>query len=261
MLKSLNTAATGMAAQQNNIDTVANNLANVSTNGFKRARAEFEDLIYQTLREPGSAAGANSFSPTGVQTGMGVRTAAVQKDFTIGSAVMTKAPLDLQIDGVGFFQIQTPYGQLAYTRDGSFKKDPNGRIIDKNGNSLIPEITIPQNASGIEITPEGQVRVLVADGGQPQTIGQIDIVSFINPTGLKSMGRNLFSQSQASGQPVTSRPGASGTGYLSQGQLEASNVNIVDEMVNMISAQRAYETNSKVIQTSDQMLQAVTNLR
>ncbi len=262
MLKSLNTAATGMAAQQENIDTIANNLANVSTTGFKRARAEFEDLIYQTLREPGSASGANSVSPTGVQTGMGVRTASTQKDFDMGSAVMTKAPLDVQIEGLGFFQIQTPDGQIAYTRDGSFKKDPNGKIIDKNGNSLIPEITIPPNATGLEITPEGQVRVLVGGNDrEPQVVGQIDVASFINPTGLKSMGRNLFAQTPASGQPVTSRPGTSGTGYLSQGQLEASNVNIVDEMVNMISAQRAYETNSKVIQTSDQMLQAVTNLR
>ncbi len=261
MFKSLNTAATGMAAQQNNIETISNNLANVSTTGFKRARAEFEDLIYQTLREPGSASGANSFSPTGVQTGLGVKTAAIQKDFNIGSSVITKGPLDLQIDGMGFFQILTPDGETAYTRDGSFKKDGNGRIVDKNGNALQPEILIPSNAAGLEITPQGEVRVIVGGDGQPQTIGQIDIVNFVNPTGLKSLGKNLFGASSASGQAVLSRPGENSTGYLAQGQLEASNVNIVDEMVNMITAQRAYETNSKVIQTSDQMLQAVTNMK
>ncbi len=261
MIKSLNTAATGMAAQQSNMDVIANNIANVSTNGFKKSRAEFEDLVYQTTKEPGSSTGANSFSPNGVQTGLGVRTAAVQKNFETGQAVLTKNALDIQIEGSGFFQVLTPDGQLAYTRDGAFKKDPNGKIIDKNGNALQPEITIPPGVKGLEILPTGEVKVIQGGSDIPQSVGQIDIANFVNPAGLKALGKNLFVQTPGSGQPVTTRPGLNGTGFLEQGQLEASNVNIVDEMVNMITAQRAYETNSKVIQASDQMLQSVNNLR
>lgn len=261
MLKSLNTAATGMAAQQTNMDVIANNIANVSTNGFKKSRAEFEDLVYQTMKEPGTATGMNSFSPNGVQVGLGVRTAAVQKDFTMGNAVVTKNPLDIQIEGTGFFQVLTPDGQVAYTRDGAFKKDPNGRVVDKNGNLLQPEITIPPNVAGLEVAASGEVRVLQGLNDAPQTIGQIDLVNFVNPAGLKAMGKNVFMQTPSSGQAQTTRPGLGGTGYLSQGQLETSNVNIVDEMVNMITSQRAYETNSKVIQASDQMLQSINNMR
>ncbi|UOE99923.1 flagellar basal-body rod protein FlgG [Bdellovibrio bacteriovorus] len=261
MLKSLNTAATGMAAQQTNMDVIANNIANVSTNGFKRSRAEFEDLMYQTQKEPGTASGENAYSPNGVQTGLGVRTAAIQKDFAGGSAQVTKNPLDLQIEGSGFFQVLTPDGQVGYTRDGAFKKDPNGRIVDKNGNVLQPEITVPPDVAGLEIAATGEVRVIQGLNDAPTTIGQIDIVNFVNPAGLKAMGKNVFTQTPSSGQAIASRPGLNGTGYLSQGQLEASNVNIVDEMVNMITSQRAYETNSKVIQASDQMLQSINNLR
>lgn len=261
MIKSLNTAATGMAAQQTNMDVIANNIANSSTNGFKKSRAEFEDLMYQTQKEPGAVTGMNAVSPNGVQTGLGVKTAAIQKDFDNGSAVVTKNPLDLQVEGAGFFQVLTPDGDVAYTRDGSFKKDPNGRIVDKNGNALQPEITVPPNVSGLEVAPSGEVRVIVGMNDAPQTIGQIDLTNFVNPAGLKAVGKNLFMQTPASGQPLQSRPGLNGTGYLAQGQLESSNVNIVDEMVNMITAQRAYETNSKVIQASDQMLQSVNNLR
>lgn len=261
MLKSLNTAATGMAAQQTNMDTIANNIANVNTNGFKKSRAEFEDLMYHTIKEPGSASGLNAYSPNGVQTGLGVKTAAVQRDFDEGSAVMTKQPLDLQIEGSGFFQVLTPDGQVAYTRDGAFKKDGQGRVVDKNGNLLQPEITIPPSAAGLEVSPSGQVTVIQGLNDPGTVVGQIDVVSFVNPAGLRAMGKNLFGQSPASGQPVQVRPGTNGTGYLAQGQLEASNVNIVDEMVNMITAQRAYETNSKVIQASDQMLQSINNLK
>ncbi|MFS4458463.1 flagellar basal-body rod protein FlgG [Bdellovibrio sp. HCB2-146] len=261
MIKSLNTAATGMAAQQTNMDVIANNIANSSTNGFKKSRAEFEDLMYQTQKEPGAVTGMNAVSPNGVQTGLGVKTAAIQKDFDNGSSVVTKNPLDLQVEGAGFFQVLTPDGDVAYTRDGSFKKDPNGRIVDKNGNALQPEITVPPNVSGLEVAPNGEVRVIVGMNDAPQTIGQIDLTNFVNPAGLKAVGKNLFMQTPASGQPLQSRPGLNGTGYLAQGQLESSNVNIVDEMVNMITAQRAYETNSKVIQASDQMLQSVNNLR
>lgn len=261
MIKSLNTAATGMAAQQTNMDVIANNIANVSTNGFKKSRAEFEDLMYQTQKEPGAATGMNAVSPNGVQVGLGVRTAAVQKDFENGNAQITKNPFDIQVEGSGFFRVMTPDGDVAYTRDGAFKKDPNGRLVDKNGNTLQPEITIPLNVSGVEIAPTGEVRTIQGLNDQPQVVGNIDLTTFVNPAGLKAMGKNLFMQTPASGQPVTSRPGLNGTGYLAQGQLESSNVNIVDEMVNMITAQRAYETNSKVIQASDQMLQSINNLR
>lgn len=261
MLKSLNTAATGMAAQQTNMDVIANNIANVSTAGFKRSRAEFEDLMYQTQKEPGTATGMNSYSPNGVQTGLGVRTAAIQKDFAGGNAQVTKNPLDLQIEGSGFFQVLTPDGQVAFTRDGAFKKDPEGRIVDKNGNVLQPEITVPPDVSGIEVAPNGDVRIIQGLGDAPQTIGQITVTNFVNPAGLKALGKNLFSQTPSSGQAIASRPGLNGTGYLAQGQLESSNVNIVDEMVNMITSQRAYETNSKVIQASDQMLQSINSMR
>jgi flagellar basal-body rod protein FlgG len=261
MIKSLNTAATGMQAQQTNMDVIANNLANASTAGFKKARAEFEDLMYQTIKEPGQATGRNSVTPTGVQEGLGVKTSAIQRDLSSGNAIVTKNPLDMQIEGSGFFQVLTPDGQIAYTRDGQFKKDGSGKVIDKNGNSLIPETSIPADAVGIEIASSGEVRIIQGLNDQPRQIGQIDIATFVNPAGLKAVGKNLFLQTPASGQPVTVRPGLQGSGYISQGQIESSNVNIVDEMVNMITAQRSYETNSKVIQASDQMLQTVNNLR
>jgi flagellar basal-body rod protein FlgG len=261
MLKALNTAATGLEAQQNNMEVITNNLANVSTAGFKKSRAEFEDLMYQTQKEPGQASGMNSVSPTGVQTGLGVKTAAIQKDFTNGSSIITKNPLDIQIEGAGFFQIQTGDGQIAYTRDGAFKRDAQGRMVDKNGNFLQPEITIPADAAGIEISATGEVKIVQGLNQAPTTVGQIDIVNFVNPAGLRSLGKNLYAQTGASGQAIATRPGLQGTGYLSQGQLEGSNVNIVDEMVNMITAQRFYETNSKAVQAADQMLQSTNNLR
>ena len=261
MVKSLNTAATGMQAQQSNMDVIANNLANVSTTGFKKSRAEFEDLMYQNIKDPGQATGANSVTPTGVQTGLGVRTSAIQKDFTLGSALITKNPLDIQIEGSGFFQILTSEGDMGYTRDGSFKKDAQGKITDKNGNILQPEITVPPNITGIEIDNSGKVTVMSGLSDPPKVIGQIDIVNFVNPAGLKSIGKNIFLPTSASGQALAGKPGTQGLGVLSQGQLEGSNVNIVDEMVGMITAQRAYETNSKVIQASDQMLQTINALK
>ena len=261
MIKSLTTAATGMQAQQTNMDVIANNLANVSTTGFKRSRAEFEDLMYHTLKEPGAASGLQSVSPTGVQTGMGVRTSSIQKDFIEGSAKLTGGALDLEIEGPGFFPVQMSDGQIGYTRDGSFKKDPSGKIVDKNGNPLQPEITVPPNTTNIAISPSGKVEVQSNNSREAQTIGQLQIVNFINPAGLKSMGKNIFVPSGASGLPQQAEPGTQGMGQISQGSLETSNVNIVDEMVNMITAQRSYETNSKVIQASDQMLQSMNQLR
>ncbi len=261
MIKALNTAATGLQAQSTNMEVISNNLANISTTGFKKSRAEFEDLMYQTVKEPGQASGQNAVSPTGVQIGLGVKTGAVQKDFNHGSAVITKNPFDIQIEGNGFFQVLNPDGQVGYTRDGSFKRDPGGKLIDKNGNTLQPEIVVPADAAGVEISASGEVKVIQGLNDIPLVVGQIDIVNFVNPAGLKSMGKNIFNQTPASGQPITTRPGLQGTGYLAQGQLEGSNVNIVDEMVNMITAQRFYETNSKAIQAADQMLQSTNNLR
>jgi flagellar basal-body rod protein FlgG len=261
MIRSLNTAATGMKAQQTNMDVAANNIANASTTGFKKARAEFEDLMYQTLVEPGAATGANSVSPTGVQVGSGVRTSGVAKDFEQGSTQVTNGAFDVEIKGAGFFPVRTANGQIAYTRDGAFKKGPDGRLQDKNGNLLQPEIAVPPNATGVEISANGQVQVILENQNQPQSIGQIQLVGFVNPAGLKSLGGNLFVPTNASGLPQQALPGQAGLGYLAQGQLETSNVNIVDEMVGMITTQRAYETNSKVIQASDQMLQAINNLR
>jgi len=261
MIKSLNTAATGMAAQQNNMDVIANNIANVNTYGFKKSRAEFEDLVYHNLKDPGQASGLQSVTPTGVQTGLGVRTAATQKDFTMGQTISTKNPLDLNIEGSGFFQVRTPDGDIAYTRDGAFKKDGNGKIVDKNGNSLIPDIIIPETAIQVDVSGTGEVRAFADKNADPQVLGQIDIVNFINPAGLKNVGKNLFTATPASGQANQARPGTNGMGFLQQGEVESSNVNIVDEMVNMITAQRAYETNSKVIQTSDQMLQTAVNVK
>lgn len=263
MIRALNTAATGMQAQQTNMDVIANNMANVNTAGFKKSRAEFEDLLYQNEKEPGTATGQNAVTPTGVQVGLGVRTAAVQRDMSaLGSSVQTKRALDLMIEGPGFFQMQTPDGQLAYTRDGQFRPDAQGRIVDKNGNVLQPEITMPAEATNIEITPNGEVKVQFGGGDQAaQTVGQIDIANFVNPAGLRSLGRNLYAQTPSSGQAQTVRPGLSGSGFLGQGSYESSNVNIVDEMVNMITAQRAYESNSKAIQAADQMLQTINSLR
>lgn len=261
MIKSLNTAATGMSAQQANMDVISNNIANVNTTAFKRSRAEFEDLIYQTKKEPGTKTGENMITPVGVQTGTGVRTAAVAKDFEQGSTRITKNPLDLQIEGEGFFPLQLPDGQIAYTRDGSFKKDANGRITDKNGNILQPEITIPPNALGFSVTPRGEVQIRTSASGPAESIGQIDLVNFVNPAGLRALGKNLFIPTGASGTPQQGTPGSGGLGEISQYQLEASNVNIVESMVDMIGAQRAYETNAKVLSAADQMLQAINNLR
>ena len=261
MIKSLTTAATGMQAQQTNMDVVANNLANANTTGFKKGRAEFEDLMYQTVKEPGAQTGANSVSPTGVQIGLGVKTAAVNKNFEQGSTQVTKNPFDMEIEGAGFFPVQLPNGQIAYTRDGAFKKGPDGRIQDKNGNMLQPEIVIPPDAAGVEISGDGQVAIIQGLNTVPQSVGQIQIVNFVNPAGLKNIGKNLFIPSAASGLPQQGAPGQNGMGSIAQGQLETSNVNVVDEMVNMITAQRSYDTNAKVIQASDQMLQAINNSR
>jgi len=261
MIKALNTAASGMQAQQTNMDVISNNLANVNTTGYKRSRAEFEDLLYQNIKEPGAQSGANAISPTGVQVGLGVKTSSVAKDFEVGSPKVTGNPLDLMIEGSGFFPVQMPNGQVAYTRDGTFKKDATGRIVDKNGNILQPEIVVPPGTTGIDLGSNGIVNVTVGNNNDAQQIGQVQLVNFVNPAGLRAIGKNLYVPSNASGAPINGQPGENGLGTIAQGQLEASNVNIVDEMVSMITAQRAYETNSKAMQAVDQMLQSVNNLR
>lgn len=261
MFKTLNTAATGMQAQQTNMDVISNNIANVNTNAFKKSRAEFEDLVYQNVKDPGAQSGLNAISPTGVQVGLGVRTAATEKNFEIGSAKITQNPLDVMIEGQGFFPIQLEDGQIGYTRDGAFKKDPNGRVVTRNGQPLVPEITIPPGTTGVQIDPNGLVQVLVGNDPNPQSLGQLQLVNFVNPAGLKAIGKNLFMPSPGSGQPVQGNPGQAGLGQVAQGQIESSNVNIVDEMVNMISAQRSYEMNSKAVQAADQMLQYLNNLK
>jgi flagellar basal-body rod protein FlgG len=261
MLKALNTAATGMQAQQSNMEVISNNMANASTTGFKKARAEFEDLLYQTEKAPGAATGLNAVSPTGVQMGLGVKTAAVQRDHAIGSAKITENPFDMAIDGKGFFQVMNEEGEIMYTRNGEFKRNFEGKLVDKNGNLLVPEVKLPTDTVDVRITTRGEIELVRDRLSKPEVIGQIELASFINPAGLKALGRNNFAPTPASGTPQTGTPGKGHFGMVSQGELEGSNVNIVEEMVNMITSQRTYETNSKVMQATDQMLQTLNNLR
>lgn len=261
MLRSLFTAATGMTAQQQHIDVIANNLANVNTSGFKRGRADFQDLLYQTLRQPGAASSNQTEIPTGIQLGLGVRTAAVQRLFLEGDFQQTQNQLDVAIDGAGFFQIRLPNGDTAYSRAGAFKLDSQGRVVNSDGFPLEPEITIPPDATNITVGTDGTVSVLQAGNTAPQQVGQITLANFSNPAGLSGLGRSLFQTTTASGDPITGAPGQGGIGGLSQGVLEISNVSVVEEMVNLISGQRAYEINSRAIQASDEMLQTAANLR
>lgn len=259
MLRAIHTAATGMDAMQTNLDNVANNLANVNTTAFKKSSAEFQDLYYQTMRAPGTQISADTNAPTGVQVGVGVKTASVHKDFTPGSARPTGNQLDVLINGDGFFSVQRENGETAYTRDGGFKVDGTGRVMTSSGQLLNPAITIPPNSTGITIAPNGIVSSKDSEGKVSQ-IGQIELVSFVNPQGLNALGGNLYQISDSSGQPVQGQPGINGLGQLEQYKLESSNVNVVNEMVNMIQAQRAYEMNSKVMSAADQMLQVSNNV-
>jgi flagellar basal-body rod protein FlgG len=261
MMRSLWTAASGMAAQQANIDVVSNNLANVNTTGFKKSRTDFQDLMYQTMRQSGTATGPDTQLPTGIQLGSGVRQVATQKIYTDGSFQSTGNEMDVAIEGDGFFQIAMSDGTIAYTRDGSFKKDSQGRMTNSEGYPLEPEITIPEGATKVAISADGRVSVTLPGQAAPQELGQMQLVRFVNPAGLDSIGRNMVKETAASGAPVTGNPGADGAGTLMQKYLEMSNVQVVDEMVNMIVAQRAYEINSKAITTSDQMLEQAANLK
>lgn len=261
-MRSLMTAATGMEAQQITIDTIANNLANVNTTGFKRSRANFHDLLYQTLRAPGQNSTAGTIVPSGIQIGAGTRVSNVEKMFSEGAVKITNRSLDLMVMGEGFFRVQRDDGSIAYTRDGSFKLDSGGRMVNADGFPLVPEVVVPPGITHdkIQVGLDGVISVRVEGGGN-QEIGQIQLANFINPTGLDSQGRNLFASTQSSGDPVLAKPNAAGFGSLGQGELEGSNTNIVEEMVNMITGQRAYEINSKVIQTGDQMLQETNSIR
>ncbi len=260
MMRSLWSAATGMAAQQTNIDVIANNLANVNTVGFKASRVDFQDLVYQTYIEPGAAATEGTQMPTGVQVGLGTRFAAVQRIYSPGEMRQTGNSLDLAIEGDGFFQILLPDGRTAYTRDGAFKLDGQGRLVNSNGQPLDPEITISPDAMHINIGSDGTVSVSVAGQNEAEQLGQITLAKFLNPAGLSSIGRNLLLPTAASGEAVTGAPGSEGIGTLGQGFIELSNVSIIEEMVNMIVAQRAYEVNSKCIQVADEMLSMANTL-
>ena len=260
MIRALWSAASGMLAQELNIDTISNNLANVNTTGFKRNRVDFQDLIYQNVKAAGSTAAAGTHIPTGIQVGHGSRPVASQKIFTQGEYQQTEAPLDLVIEGDGFFSILRPDGTSAYTRAGAFKKDGQGRIVTSDGFVLQPEITIPAEGK-ISIGSDGTVEVKLSNTNEPQRVGEIQLTSFSNPAGLESIGRNLFVETVASGAPTQNAPGVDGLGTLMQGFLEMSNVKLVEEMVNLIVAQRAYEISSKSIQTADEMLRIANNLK
>jgi len=260
MIRSLWIAKTGLEAQQTQMDVISNNLANVSTNGFKRSRAVFEDLLYQTLRQPGAQSSQQTALPSGLQLGTGVRTAATEKIFTQGNLQQTSNSLDIAIQGRGFFQVLMPDGSTAYTRDGSFQVDSQGQIVTASGFAVQPAIVIPADATSVTIGRDGTVSVQQPSAAAPVQVGSLQLVSFINPAGLQSQGENLFSETAASGTPSANAPGTSGLGLLNQGYVETSNVNVAEELVNMIQTQRAYEINSKAISTSDQMLQRLTQL-
>ncbi|HAU1183626.1 TPA: flagellar basal-body rod protein FlgG [Legionella pneumophila] len=248
----------GLEAQDKNIATIANNLANVNTTAFKKGRALFEDLIYQNLRQAGAQSSQNSQIPTGINMGTGVHLVATEKIFSQGSLQNTQNALDVAIEGRGFFTVLMPDGTQAYTRDGSFKTDSTGQIVNNNGYPLQPNITIPPQTTKITIGTDGTVSALVAGNNAPSVIGNIQLTDFINPAGLQPIGQNLYTETVASGTPITDNPGNSGLGTLLQGSLEASNVNVVEELVNMIQAQRSYEITAKSIQTVDSMLQYLT---
>ena len=260
MLRSLWIAKTGMEGQQTALDAISNNLANVGTNGYKRGGVVFEDLMYQNLRAAGAASSDQTQLPTGLQVGLGVRAAASTRNFTQGALQQTGNNLDLAINGSGFFQIQMPDGSTAYTRDGSFQTDANGQLVTNAGYTVQPGITIPAGASNVSIANDGTITATVSTSATPQKLGQLQLASFINPAGLSSKGGNLYAETAASGTPNAAAPGASGHGTLQQGYVEGSNVNVVQELVSMIATQRAYELNSKAIQTSDQMLQRLGQL-
>ncbi len=255
MMRSLWIAKTGLDAQQTQLDIITNNLANVSTNGYKRQRGVFEDLLYENVRQPGGQSSQQSTIPTGLQLGTGVKPVSSGRIFTQGGLQQTGNQFDMAINGHGFFQIAMPDGTVAYTRDGSFQVDAAGQLANANGFALSPAISIPATASAVTIGQDGTVTAKIAGQTNTQTIGTIQLVNFVNPAGLLSVGGNLYTETTASGTPSPNNPGTNGLGTLNQAYVESSNVNVVEELVNMIQTQRSYEINSKAITTSDQMLQ------
>lgn len=260
MIRSLWIAKTGLEAQQTNMDVISNNLANVSTNGFKRQRAVFEDLLYQTLRQPGAQSSEQTTIPSGLQLGTGVQPVATERIHSQGSLTQTNNSKDVAIQGDGFLQVSMPDGSTAYTRDGSLQFDQNGLLVTASGYPIQPAITVPQDAKSITIGNDGIVSITIAGQAEPQQVGQLTLSTFINDSGLESVGENLYRETQSSGAPNESTPGQNGAGTLKQGYVETSNVNVAEELVNMIQAQRAYEINSKAVTASDQMLQRLSQL-
>lgn len=261
MLGALTTAATGLEAQSAKIEQISNDLANVNTDGYKRGNQEFQDLMYETIKEPGGALGTNSQSPVGIQRGMGVKVGAAHKIFEQGPIRMTYHPYDLMIEGPsGFFPVQTPNGEVAYTRAGAFKIDVQGKLTTSSGAALIPQITIPSNAINVTVSPQGEVKAQLPQNGEA-VLGQIQLVNFQNQQGLMAMGNGLYRVSPASGAPLQGIPGENGLGTILQGALEGSNVNVANSMVDMITTQRAYEMGTKIMGVADQMLGATANIK
>ncbi len=261
MIKALNTAATGMAAQESNVNNIANNIANANTTGFKKSRTEFEDLLYQTVTEAGSRSSANTRYNVGTQVGSGAKVSATRKDMEVGAPMITNNPFDFMIKGEGFFGIVLPDGQLTFSRDGAFNLDAQGNLVTKKGHKIFPGITVPPGTRHINVTDDGKLEAYGKNQAEPQIAGTIPLFTFINPSGLRAIGGNLLKDTQASGNPNQITAGTSNAGLIQQGTLEASNVSIMNEMTNLIKAQRAYEMNSKVMGISDQMLQTVNNIR
>ena len=261
MIKAMRTAASGMTGQQMNVDNIANNLANVNTTGFKRSKLEFQDVLYQNYRRAGMASAIGTEVPVGLAIGYGTKPAATVREFSTGDLSLTTNPLDVAIEGNGFFQVQLPDGSTGYSRDGAFKLSAEGQLVTTDGYFVLPEITIPEDATAISIGQDGVIEVQQFGQSDPTEIGQLELARFVNPAGLAAIGRNILIQTSASGDPTTDVPGQTGLGRTNQGYLEMSNVQVVDEMVNMIIAQRAYEMNSKAIQTADDMSQVANNLK
>jgi flagellar basal-body rod protein FlgG len=261
MLRSMYSAATGMEAQQLYMDTISHNLSNVNTTGYKRSKLEFQDLMYQTLKQPGIRNAEGEMAPSGIEVGLGVKPAATQRIFEQGSLNETGNNLDVAIKGEGFYQVNMPDGTIAYTRDGSFKMTSDGTIVTTDGYPIAPQISFPEGAQDLGISPEGKVTAILAGQATSTEIGQIEIARFVNPSGLRALGENLYGVSDASGEAILESPGENGIGTLQQRYSEASNVQVVEEMVNMITAQRAYEIVSKSIQVSEDMLQVANNLK
>lgn len=260
MMRSLWISKTGMEAQQTQLDHISHNLANSATNGYKKSHAVFEDLMYQNLRQAGANSSEQTTLPTGLQVGLGTRAVASSRSFSQGNLQQSSNPLDVAVRGAGFFEVQMPDGTTGYTRDGSFQVNAQGQLVTNNGYLVQPGITVPQNALSVSIAADGTVTASIPNQTQPQNLGTLQLVNFVNPAGLDPKGQNLYAETAASGTPTAGTPGENGLGALQQGFVETSNVNVVEELIGMIQTQRAYELNSKAIQTSDQMLQRLAQL-